>query len=168
MPVYNGERYLRQAVASVLAQTFEAFELIVIDDASVDRTPEILASFADSRIRVLRNVQNLGIVGSLNRGMSAARGRYIARMDADDLCLPTRFVRQMDFLERHPDIVLVGTNFFSLSNGHVQKHSGLIDPDSRLLRCLFYFGNPVAHPTMMFRSEIVPALGQYLNPALTR
>lgn len=166
MPVYNGERYLRQAVASVLAQTFEAFELIVIDDASADRTPEILASFADSRIRVLRNVQNLGIVGSLNRGMSAARGRYIARMDADDLCLPTRFVRQMDFLERHPEIVLVGTNFFSLSNGHVQKHSGLIDPDSRLLRCLFYFGNPVAHPTMMFRSEIVPALGQYLNPAL--
>jgi GT2 family glycosyltransferase len=166
MPVYNGERYLRQAVASVLAQTFEEFELIVIDDASSDRTPEILASFADPRIRVLRNAENLGIVGSLNRGMSAASGRYIARMDADDLCLPTRFARQIAFLEQHPDVVLVGTNFFSLSNGKTQPHHGSLDPDCQLLRCLFLFGNPVAHPTMMFRAEIVPALGQYLNPAL--
>jgi GT2 family glycosyltransferase len=164
MPAHNGERFLRQAVASVLAQTYEAFELIVVDDASTDQTAEILASFDDPRLRILRNSKNLGIVGSLNRAMSAAAGRYIARMDADDLCVPTRFARQVAFLEQHADVTLVGSNKFILSGGQVRDDSRAIDDDPELLRCLFYFSNPVAHPTMMFRAEIVSKLGTYLNP----
>jgi GT2 family glycosyltransferase len=166
MPVHNGERYLRQAVASVLAQTFEAFEFIVVDDASTDGTAEILASFADPRLRILRNEENLGVVGSLNRAISASDSRYIARMDADDLCLPTRFARQVAFLDENPDVALLGTNKFLLSDGHVRADNRPIDFDHLLLRCLFHFSNPVAHPTMMFRRDIVARLGYYLSPEL--
>lgn len=166
MPAYNGERYLRQAVASVLSQTYEDFELVIVDDCSTDRTAEILASFADPRLRILRNEVNLGVVGSLNRAMDVAEGRYIARMDADDLCLPTRFARQVAFLDRHPDVTLVGTSKFILTAGQLRADMRPIDLDPVLLRCLFYFSNPIAHPTMMFRSDIVGELGTYLSPQL--
>src|SRR5216683_3737069 len=166
MPAYNAEVHLRQAVASVLAQTYEAFELIVVDDASTDRTLEILSSFADPRLRLVRNDKNLGIVGSLNSAMLKAEGHYIARMDADDLCLPTRFARQAAFLDERPDVMLVGTNKFILSDGQVRRDDRPIDSDLELLHCLFYLSNPVAHPTMMFRSTVVANLGHYLSPDL--
>ncbi|MCU0498899.1 MAG: glycosyltransferase, partial [Anaerolineae bacterium] len=85
MPLYNAEKHLQAALASVIAQTFTDYELIVIDDCSTDGTSAILATFDDPRIVRLRNDQNLGIVGALNRGLAIARGQYIARMDGDDL-----------------------------------------------------------------------------------
>ena len=121
MPAYNAERYILPSVLSVLAQTFEDFELLVVDDCSTDRTPDILSSIQDRRLRILRNQTNLGIVGSLNRAMAQARGGYIARIDADDYCLPTRFAKQKRYLDEHPDILLVGAGTFLLEDGHVRR-----------------------------------------------
>ncbi|MEL6482851.1 MAG: glycosyltransferase [Pseudomonadota bacterium] len=109
MPVYNGEMFLDDAIQSVRTQTLTDFELIAVDDGSSDATPDILARHAsdDARLRVHRQA-NTGIVGALNAGLARARGRYIARMDADDLCLPHRFERQAAYLDTTPEAVLVG------------------------------------------------------------
>ena len=109
MPVYNGERYLAEALDSVLGQTFTDFELIVVDDGSRDASPAILDDYRrrDPRVRVLTK-ENGGIVDALNHGLSHAQGDYIARMDADDVCLPNRFEIQVAYLDAHPGCVLVG------------------------------------------------------------
>jgi len=111
MGVYNGERFLAAAVDSILAQTYGDFEFIIVNDGSADRTPAILADYAaaDSRVRLLHNEMNIGLSSSLNRGLDAAQGEFIARMDADDVSEPLRFERQVDYLRRHPDVVLLGT-----------------------------------------------------------
>ena len=107
MSVLNGEDYLREAIDSVLAQTFMDFEFLIIDNASTDMTPRIIASYSDSRIRVLRNDNVLTLTQSLNKGMRAARGDLIARLDADDLAMPERLEKQVRFLDAHPDVFLV-------------------------------------------------------------
>ena len=163
MPAYNAERYVLSSVLSVLAQTFEDFELLVVDDCSTDRTAEILSSIQDRRLRVLRNETNLGIVGSLNRAMAEARGRYIARIDADDYCVPTRFAKQKRFLDQHPDILLVGAGTFILEGGQVRHDHRRADPDPAVLRWQCVVSNPVGHPTMMFRADAVAVLGTYLR-----
>jgi Glycosyl transferase family 2 len=165
MPAYNAERYVLQSVQSVLAQTFEDFELLVVDDCSTDGTAGILSSVADRRLRVLRNEVNLGIVGTLNRAMAAARGRYIARTDADDFCLPTRFAEQTRYLDRHPKIVLVGTGVSTLEGGVIRPRGQLADPDPALLRWQLNVGNPMGHGSMMFRADAVAGLGAYLREA---
>src|SRR4030042_1971241 len=102
MSVYNGEKYLKEAVESILNQTFRDFEFIIINDGSTDGTGAILASYQqkDARIRIY-NQENQGLIASLNRGCQLARGEYIARMDADDISLPQRLQRQLDYMEAH-------------------------------------------------------------------
>jgi hypothetical protein len=163
MPAYNTERYILQSVQSVLGQTFEDFELLVIDDCSTDGTAKILSSIDDRRLRVLRNERNLGVVGSLNHGMGQARGRYIARIDADDLCLPTRFAKQKTYLDLHPDVVMVGTEMSVLDGGQVRRSRLPPDPDPMMLHWQFYISNPVGHPSMMFRAAAVKLLDSYLR-----
>ena len=163
MPAYNAERYLLQSVQSVLGQTFEDFELLVVDDCSTDRTPDILASIQDRRLRVIRNERNLGIVGALNRAMEHAQGGYIARIDADDFCLPTRFAKQIAYLDAHPDIVLLGTETFILEDGRVRHERQRGDADPLVVRWRSLVSNPIGHPTMMFRAEAVTRLGTYLR-----
>ncbi len=163
MPAYNAERYILPSILSVLAQTFEDFELVVVDDCSTDRTADILSSIRDKRLRVLRNQANLGIVGSLNRAMAEARGRYIARIDADDYCLPTRFAKQKRYLDQHPDVLLIGAETFILEGKHVRHDRRRADPDPAVLRWQCLVSNPVGHPTMMFRADAVAALGTYLR-----
>ena len=111
MPVYNGERYLREAVESILAQTFTNFEFIIIDDGSTDNTWQILQGYAahEPWIVLVRNENNIGLARSLNKGLALARGEYIARQDADDISLRQRLEKQVEFLDTHPDVVLVGT-----------------------------------------------------------
>ncbi len=108
MPVYNAEAYLREAVDSILAQSFTDFELIIVEDGSTDNSREILGSFTDSRIQVLYNDGNKGIVYTRNRGMAAARGRYIAPFDADDIARKDKFEKQISFLEANPEYGMVG------------------------------------------------------------
>lgn len=164
MSAFNAELYVRQSVNSVLNQTFEDFELLVIDDASTDATAGILEGFRDPRIRVLRNASNVGIVGSLNRAMAEARGRYIARTDADDICRPTRFAHQVRFLDQHPSVLLVAAGMANLEQGRVSLSRRARDPDPEVLRWLLHLGNPVGHPSMMFRAGVVGRLGAYLRP----
>ena len=103
MPVYNAERFLAEAIESVLQQTFTQFEFLIIDDGSTDSSPEIVRSYSDPRIRFLQNEQNLGITATLNKGIELAQADLIARMDADDICYPDRLQKQMEFVAAHPD-----------------------------------------------------------------
>jgi glycosyltransferase involved in cell wall biosynthesis len=119
MPAYNTERFILRNLQSLLAQTFEDFELLVVDDGSTDRTMELVTALPDRRIRYFRNQQNLGIVGSLNRGFALARGTFIARIDADDLCHPTRFERQLKLLTAEPEVVLCATEMSVLRQGRI-------------------------------------------------
>lgn len=163
LPAYNAEDYVLQSVQSVLAQTFEDFELLVVDDCSTDRTAELLASISDRRLKVLRNKENLGIVGSLNVAMAHAQGRYIARADADDFCLPTRFAKQKHYLDHNPDVLLLGARMNNIQNGRIRPNVQQADPDPAVLRWQFLVSNPIAHPSMMFRAEVVAAMGAYLK-----
>jgi len=108
IPVYNRERYIGAAIASVLAQTFGDFELLVIDDGSTDGTGDVVRSFHDQRIRLLRHGANQGIARARNAGVDAARGDYLAFLDSDDVALPERLAEQVGFLDAHPDHVAVG------------------------------------------------------------
>lgn len=165
--VYNGEKYLAQALESILGQTFPDWECVLIDDGSTDSTPEILARFAarDPRLRICRNERNLGLAGSLNRALSLARGTYIVRMDADDVSRRDRLERQLAFMERHPEISLASCTVFPWDGRQVFPR-----PDLRLgspdqIRALFLFFNPVAHPGVIARAQDVKRLGY--DPALT-
>lgn len=110
MPAYNAEKYLREAIDSILAQTFTDFELIIINDGSTDFTKDIILSYTDQRIRYIENEQNSGICVTLNKGLDAARGRYIARMDSDDISLPRRLEVQVQYMDSHPEIGVAGTD----------------------------------------------------------
>ena len=119
MSVYNGEDYLTEAIDSVINQSFTEWELIVINDCSTDSTSEILGKYAaqDERIKVYTNEVNLRLPSSLNKAMSYAKGKYIARMDADDICLPERLEKQYNYMEENSDIALSSCRFMTLKNG---------------------------------------------------
>lgn len=164
MTVYNGRQYLAQAVESVLSQTFGDFEFIVIDDGSTDGSTDVLRDFTarDGRIRLISR-RNTGMTRALNEGIGVAQGRYIARMDADDICLPERFDRQVAYLDAHPDCVLLGSQVL------------LIDPDGDPLgpkhntaythedieHSLLDKGWPMVHPAVMIRTQALRAIGGY-------
>lgn len=109
MPVYNAEKHLDEAINSILNQTFTEFEFIILNDGSIDKSEEIIRSYNDSRIIYVKNNENLKIVQTLNKGIVLAKGKYIARMDADDICMPTRLEEQFAFMESNPDVGVCGT-----------------------------------------------------------
>lgn len=158
MPVYNAQPYLREAVDSILRQTFADFELIAVDDGSTDRSGGMLSDFAksDSRVRILRNELDKGIVGALNTGLSNARGQMIARMDADDVSLQNRFAQQIAYLKKHPDLALCGSWVRTIGRvqGNVWKQP-VANEDIRV-QMLFY--GALAHPAVMWKREAVDAL----------
>lgn len=162
MSVHNGERFLAEAVESVLAQTFPDFEFIVIDDGSTDGTTTLLGECQkrDARVRVYHQ-DNKGLIESLNRGCSLARGRYIARMDADDVAVKDRLMWQIEFMERHPEVGVVG--------GAVQFINALGEPGNR---CLLPTSNReiqsallsncvLVHPTVLMRKDAFVSVGGY-------
>ena len=110
MPAYNVGKYISAAIRSTLNQTYLNFELIIINDGSSDNTLDIALSYQDSRIYIMNNSKNLGIVKSLNKAINVSKGKYIARTDADDINMPKRFQAQVEFLESHPKVDAVGTN----------------------------------------------------------
>lgn len=164
LPVYNGEKFLREAVDSVLAQTFTDFEFIIVDDGSTDDSVNIIRSYSDERIRLLKLEQNCGISVALNQGLSVAVGEFIARMDSDDICDPKRFAAQVQFLDDHPSIDIVGCSLeiidpHSQPTGEIWEyfHSALG------LRWRTFFDIPVAHPAVMMRRWIVDTGVRYTN-----
>ncbi len=109
LPVYNSEKYIAEAVQSILDQTFTDFELLIINDASTDGTLQILESFKDDRLKIINNPTNLKVVKSLNKGLELAQGEFIARMDADDIAYPQRFEKQIAYFKKYPQVDVCGT-----------------------------------------------------------
>ena len=162
MPVFNGERYLRAAIDSVLAQTERDFELIVIDDGSTDATASIVRGIADPRIRLIPNERNLGLVRSLNRGVAAARGEFVARLDADDLAMPERFARQVAFLDENPDVALLGSWYVEISPAGEPLARRRLPTAHWDLRWHLCITCPFVHSAVMWRREpVAREVGQY-------
>jgi glycosyltransferase involved in cell wall biosynthesis len=152
MCVFNGEKYLREAIDSILCQTFTDFEFIIINDKSTDRSVDIIRSYADPRIRLYSNESNIGLTKSLNKGIDLAKGKYIARMDADDISLPDRLATQVEFMESNPHIGVCGTWFelFGDSNSIV---SHPINHDEIILK--FFNQNAIGHPTVIIKTSVL-------------
>lgn len=151
MPAYNAGQYLAEAIESILNQTCDDFELLLLDDGSTDNTKEIALSYHDKRLRYLPNGRNLKLVATLNRGLDLARGRFIARMDADDISLPQRFEKQVRFLEENKDVVCVGTAMRTL--GLEKDYDIFYDSRPEVVKVLLLFSCKIAHPTVMIRQE---------------
>lgn len=149
MPVYNCELYVREAIESILHQTYTDFEFLIIDDASTDATASIIKSYDDPRIQLIEKPVNTGYTNSLNQGLKIAKGKYIARMDGDDICMPERFFKQVTYLDAHPETVLCATAFKVIGReiyfGSPEKHDAI--------KLAFLNGNPVCHSSVMMRKE---------------
>ena len=160
MSVRNGAAYLRQAVDSILAQSFGDFEFIIVDDASDDETPRILAEYAaaDPRIVLLVNDENLRLSRSLNRALAVARGTYIARQDADDLSLPDRFAKQVERLDAEPDLGLLGTAFDICDANGRRVATQVVPITDTEIRLQMLFDNAFCHASMMLRRGVLPGV----------
>lgn len=165
MSVYNGERFLAEAIESVLAQRYDNFEFLILDDGSRDATRGIISSYAliDSRIRPIFR-ENRGLVASLNQLLTEARAPLVARMDADDICLPDRFGLQKQFLNAHPDYGVVGTRCEDIDeNGDPWPLDAAPHPltHEAFLTAIERGGPLLCHPAVMFRRDAVLGVGGY-------
>jgi glycosyltransferase involved in cell wall biosynthesis len=149
MPVWNGEKYLREAIESILNQTFADFEFIIIDDGSTDSSDAIIKSFSDPRIIYIKNEANLKLAASLNRGLKMAQGKYLSRMDGDDIARPERLQAQFDFMEKHPDIDLCGAWAKIIDSEKILK----MPARPELIAPLLLFYPPLIHPSVFWRLE---------------
>ncbi|MEZ4985668.1 MAG: glycosyltransferase [Saprospiraceae bacterium] len=155
MSVYNGEKFLQAAIDSILAQTFSDFEFLIIDDGSTDNSVSIIQTYQDHRIRLVLNDVNKGLTPTLNIGLGLAKGRYIARMDADDIAHPSRLQRQYEYLQSHPKTVLVGTNSDIINlDGKVTGHWSFPQKDEEL-RVWLLFRSVFVHSAAMFKKEVI-------------
>ncbi|MBC7914367.1 MAG: glycosyltransferase [Pyrinomonadaceae bacterium] len=155
MPVHNAERFLKEAIDSILNQTFSNFELIIINDGSSDTTESIILSFSDSRIRYIKNLSNLGIVKTLNNAIDIAEGIFIARMDADDISHPNRLDLQYQFMQQHPEIAMCGSHAIQIDQNGTETGMVQCLIDSEDLRISHLFNNAFIHPSTIFRSDIL-------------
>jgi GT2 family glycosyltransferase len=163
LAVHNGEPYVSECVSSVLGQTLGDFEFVIVDDASTDGTVGVVESFGDERIRLLRNERNVGQVPSLNRGLREAHGEYVARIDHDDWCRPTRLERQVAVLDAEPGVALVGTWMDVVEEGGrpiTQLRSTIADFVEFLFQTLT-MQVLISHPAAMYRRAPVRELGGY-------
>lgn len=165
MPVYNTEKFVPMSIDSILNQTYTQFEFVIIDDGSKDSSWQIVQTYAeqDSRIVALQNEENLGIVQTLNRGLSIANGKYIVRMDADDISPLDRLEKQVAYMEQNPTVGVLGTNITYIDEDDQPYHQGKLKHEleesvsfiqwSLLWRCAIY------HPTVMIRKSILDETG---------
>ncbi|MBQ7170770.1 MAG: DUF1919 domain-containing protein [Clostridia bacterium] len=165
MPAYNAEKYIGEAIDSILNQTFTDFEFIILDDGSVDHTAELVAGYSDPRIRFLQNERNLGVAETLNRGLQLAAGEYVARMDADDIAMPTRFEKQIAYMEEHPDVAVLGTGIEVFG---AKRHTTVFSQSYEELKIDLLFACCFAHPTVMMRTELLRNGGYAYDPSFNR
>lgn len=164
MSVYNAEKYLSDAINSILNQTHRNFEFIIVEDGSLDKSLEICRKYCkqDARIKLIENRVNLGLTKSLNIALGQCRGKYIARMDADDISLPIRFNRQKKYLDFHPEIALVGSFYHEIDEqGSIQRQNIRFAVEPILVAWKLRFKNPIPHPPIMFRREVLKKLNGY-------
>ena len=164
MPAFNARKYIRAAIDSVLQQSFTAFELVIVNDGSTDDTKEIVETFTDPRIRLLNQTHG-GVSGALNTGLAVAKGKYIARFDADDICYADRLEKQFVFLEMNPAYVIVGSDAdYMMENGEYLFHFSCIGHEHDDLLDKLYFYCPFIHSSVMYLKEAVLKAGGY-SPA---
>lgn len=161
MSVYNGQKYLREAIDSILNQTFRDFEFLIINDGSTDRTAEILQSYHDPRIKIINNEKNIGLIESLNKGLELAKCEYIARMDADDISMPNRLSTQYAYMKSNPDLAICASSY-----EQIDENGNTIKTIKGYLGCeqLYYFltfANFLAHSTVLLKKSIVLKLKGY-------
>lgn len=164
MPVYNPGSYLRGAIDSILNQTFSDFEFLIINDGSTDESLDIIASYSDPRIKVINNQKNLGLSPSLNRAAMMARGKYLARMDADDVTLPDRFQRQVSYLEKHSEVGVLGGSIRIIDErGDMLLQVPPVPYEPIAVQWEMLFRNPMIHPTIMMRRGLYQQVGGYAS-----
>jgi glycosyltransferase involved in cell wall biosynthesis len=153
MPVHNGEKYMQQAIDSILDQTFQDFEFIIINDRSTDRTREIITGYKDERIRLFNHEPEATLPDNLNKALSLARGDYIARMDCDDISHPKRFEKQIQFLDNNPDVGVCGTWIKRFGDIRTKNYKPACD--DKIIKASLLFGCGVMNPTAMIRSSVL-------------
>jgi len=163
MSAFNAEAYLRESIDSILNQTYKNFEFIIVDDCSADSTASILDAYSitDSRIRILKNNKNMGLPFSLNVAIRAAEGEFIARMDADDISLPDRFKKQIDFMNIHSAIKICGTACIEIDSEGKELFRKSMPESNQDIGKIIFKRSPFIHPTVMIRSCFFEEVGFY-------
>ncbi len=164
MSTYNGETFLAEAIDSIVAQTNSDWRLIVVDDASTDRSVEIVATYQDPRIQLLRLPANLGQSGALNAGLEHVETQFVTRLDQDDLASPERVATMLEFLDRHPEVVLAGSWSYFIDDLNRRRGEFTPPTDNQSLRTLLIehpSRNPIAHSSVVFRADIARQVGGY-------
>lgn len=158
MPVFNGEKYLKDAIASIINQTLSDFEFLIINDGSTDHSEEIIKSFDDSRIVYIKNNKNKGIVETLNDGLAISKGKYIARMDADDIAFPDRLEQQLKFMLAHPNCKICGSQAIAINEEGKKIHKikrPFLNDDIKINHL---FRNSFIHPSVIFDAPVAKEL----------
>lgn len=165
MPVFNCERYLEESIQSILSQSFTNFEFIIINDGSTDKSEEIIKSFQEQDERIeLINQKNQGITKSLNTGIRFSKGKYIARMDADDISMDNRLSQQLNFLEKNDKIDILGSQALIIDeNNQVVSNFKLQPTDDLLIKWELIFSTPLLHPSLMIRKSVFDRFDYYDN-----
>lgn len=162
LPTYNRSEYLGRAIEGVLSQSYNNFELIIIDDGSTDRTSEIISKYQDSRIKIIKNEENIGFVKSLNKAINYAQGEYIARIDDDDFWSDLKKLeKQTEFLENNPEYVLVGCGIIKVNKQGKEIRKYLFPEKDKEIRDVILIISPFAHPGVVFRKTAWESVGGY-------
>ncbi|WP_181316219.1 glycosyltransferase [Photobacterium iliopiscarium] len=156
LPIYNADKYLHQALDSILNQTYKEFELICLDDGSTDNSLSIINKYAeqDNRVVIVTR-ENKGLIYSLNEGINLAKYNYIARMDADDISHPTRFSQQIEYLKKNKDVAVIGCSYNYINEKNEITGSRKLFSSSKYTRALSLFGSPFCHPSVMFNRNVI-------------
>lgn len=158
MPVYNGSPFLQESIESVLTQTYKNFEFIIVDDKSIDDSLQVLntISQSDKRIKVYRNKKHMGVGYTLNLAIAKAKGIYLARMDADDIMATNRLQKQVDFLEKNPDIIAVGSNMYEINEKNQIIGKRTVSTNHQKIYDKMYYIMANQNPTLMINTRLVP------------
>lgn len=166
MPVYNGRKYLREAIDSILKQTYRRYEFIIIDDGSSDDSAKIIESYADERIKFVKNEKNLGLSSTLNKGIDMATGEYIIRMDSDDISLPERIEKQVNFMDNNPDVGVCGTwiRYIGISSISWTSKIHKFPVKHRDIKARSLFNCNFCHPSVIMRKSLLDRFNLRYNP----
>ncbi len=161
MPVYNGEKFIKEAISSVLSQTFRDFELLVLDDGSTDDSTKIAESFQDERIRLVK-LNHQGIAGALNYGLNLSNGEYIIRVDSDDISIPSRFEKILNYMDENKDIAICGSWAISINEkGETIGMMNYPPVENEEIKKYTLRHNPFIHPAIIMRKSILESVGGY-------
>lgn len=164
MSIYNGERYLKESIESIINQTFKDFEFIIIDDGSTDKSNKIINSYNDSRIKLLENNKNIGLTKSLNKGLELCKGEFIARMDADDISLPFRLEKQVNYMEKNKNVDVCGS--WSMTIGKIVGEIRKYPSNHEEIRCQLLLNNIMCHSSVIIREKSISEGNIRYNPSL--